>query len=276
MHTSYRMMQTDVMWSDADELVFVRWGVCIWGGGATARSRIQCLSESGWTETAFVHVELLDQEKRGEESVTDRAERHGVRLRESSSAEVTPLLTCAYIFHSCASEKHLTSSLFLLSRVWCWTFITVCFCSSGLPSSTFESGMPLTCFREANQTRFNALRVYIRCREKIRCPILSSRFNESVRSWIGSQLNRFASRLRESARAVHHGVMRLWYLWELIRVNLEMWLMEWKVSYFNNTLAEMWHIKCTGDVFMRWFYDWFVLILINNSILPYYIVEYII
>ncbi len=34
MHTSYRMMQTDVMWSDADELVFVRWGVCIWGGGS--------------------------------------------------------------------------------------------------------------------------------------------------------------------------------------------------------------------------------------------------
>ncbi len=83
-------------------------------------------------------MELLDQEKRGEESVTDRAERHGVRLRESSSAEVTPLLTCAYIFHSCASEKHLTSSLFSSAESGAGLSLLCASVLLGLPSSTLS------------------------------------------------------------------------------------------------------------------------------------------
>ncbi len=118
-----------------DELVLVRGLHLNEWVGASARSRVSVLER---TETAFVHVELLDQDKR---RVSDRPSKG--QLRDMGSAR-DHLLTCASIFHSFASRKHLTSSLFLLSRVWCWAFMTVCFCSSGLAFQLSDSGMHLT------------------------------------------------------------------------------------------------------------------------------------
>lgn len=73
---------------------------------------------------------------------------------------------------------------------------------------------------------------------------VGSLFNESVRGWICLESTHWLI-TGESTRAWRHGVvlvLRVWYLWGVIRDlggNLDMWLMERKVSYFNNRLAEM-------------------------------------
>lgn len=255
---SCKSRQTDVMWGEHAHRADERWwGVCIWmcraeEVGATARSRISvfewvwmnwdCLCSRG----AAGSGEERRSVRRRRVSVTDRAktaERHGVRLRERSSSEVT----CTYIFHSCASEKHLASSLFLLSRVWCWTFITVCFCSSGVAFQHFESGMHIT---YTQIRRVYALHVYVRC---------GINAVRGVRVFL---MNRFAA---ESVReSTHRESTRAWRCFGreilvFMRTNKRIGSKPWKVSYFNNSLAEMWHMKCAGDVFMRWFYDRFVL-----------------